>query len=237
MADDGFHEIQLNGKQLVFLFMATTVVAVVIFLSGVMVGRGVRSERGAFVASEATSTPAPAVPEAVAAPSTAFQAAAPAAAPGAAPPAPAPATDELSYYNKLQADAAPPESLNPPAEEPAAAAPAAGEKPGPGRQAAKTRTGAEAAAKAAPAPDATEGEPPGPGLKLQVAAFKDRAEADALAARLKAKGYPAYVASPAPGSAVQMFRVRVGKFKTRRERDDVGRRLEKEEQFKPLPVR
>ena len=44
--DDGFHEIQLNGKQLVFLFMAVTVVSVVIFLSGVLVGRGVRLDRG-----------------------------------------------------------------------------------------------------------------------------------------------------------------------------------------------
>ena len=35
--DDGFHEIQLNGKQLVFLFMAATVVSVVIFLCGVLV--------------------------------------------------------------------------------------------------------------------------------------------------------------------------------------------------------
>ena len=40
--DDGFHEIQLSGKQLVFLFMATTVVSVVIFLCGVIVGRRVR---------------------------------------------------------------------------------------------------------------------------------------------------------------------------------------------------
>ena len=45
--DDGFHEIQLNGKQLVFLFMAATVVSVVIFLCGVLVGRGVVAERGA----------------------------------------------------------------------------------------------------------------------------------------------------------------------------------------------
>ena len=42
MADDEFHEIQLSGKQLVFVFMATTVVSVVIFLCGVLVGRGVR---------------------------------------------------------------------------------------------------------------------------------------------------------------------------------------------------
>src|SRR4029077_13785900 len=41
--DDGFHEIQLSGKQLVFLFMATTIVAVVIFLCGVQVGRGVKA--------------------------------------------------------------------------------------------------------------------------------------------------------------------------------------------------
>ncbi len=45
--DDGFHEIQLNGKQLVFLFMAATVVSVVIFLCGVLVGRGVQAERSA----------------------------------------------------------------------------------------------------------------------------------------------------------------------------------------------
>src|SRR5207247_1679881 len=48
--DDAFHEIQLNGKQLVFLFMAATVVSVVIFLCGVLVGRGVRAERGGTIA-------------------------------------------------------------------------------------------------------------------------------------------------------------------------------------------
>ena len=48
MSDEGFHEIQLNGKQLVFLFMAATVVSVVIFLCGVMVGRGVRTGATTF---------------------------------------------------------------------------------------------------------------------------------------------------------------------------------------------
>ena len=42
MSDDGIHEISLNGKTLVFIFMATTVVLVVTFLLGVMVGRGAR---------------------------------------------------------------------------------------------------------------------------------------------------------------------------------------------------
>ena len=58
MADEGVHEIQLNGKQLVFMFMAVTVVAVVIFLCGVMVGRGVRTPRAAEVADTATEAPA-----------------------------------------------------------------------------------------------------------------------------------------------------------------------------------
>jgi cell division protein FtsN len=56
--DDGFHEIQLNGKQLVFLFMAATVVSVVIFLCGVLVGRGVR-ERTVAQSAALTEAPTP----------------------------------------------------------------------------------------------------------------------------------------------------------------------------------
>ncbi len=47
MPDEGLQEIQLRGKQLVFLAMSATVVAVVIFLCGVMVGRGVPTARQA----------------------------------------------------------------------------------------------------------------------------------------------------------------------------------------------
>ncbi len=63
LADDGFHEIQLSGKQLVFLFMAGATLAVMIFLCGVQVGRGVKSDRaidgGDAVASEARQRPNP----------------------------------------------------------------------------------------------------------------------------------------------------------------------------------
>src|SRR5688500_15172844 len=57
MSDEGLHEIQLNGKQLVFLFMTATVVAVVIFLCGVMVGRGVPAQRGMPVLAADGSDP------------------------------------------------------------------------------------------------------------------------------------------------------------------------------------
>jgi hypothetical protein len=44
--EDSFREIQLSGKALVFLFMAVTVIAVGIFLMGLLVGRGVLATRG-----------------------------------------------------------------------------------------------------------------------------------------------------------------------------------------------
>ena len=56
MNDESLREIQLNGKQLVFLFMASTVVAVVIFLCGVMVGRGVSAAQSAAVTNSTVET-------------------------------------------------------------------------------------------------------------------------------------------------------------------------------------
>lgn len=90
-SDEGFREIQLKGKQLVFLFMATTIVAVVIFLCGVMVGRGVRNTTTAT--ADTAAGPAPtgdltAAPDAPAA----TRAAAPAAT---TPPPPEPAEETV----------------------------------------------------------------------------------------------------------------------------------------------
>jgi hypothetical protein len=105
IADDGFHEIQLSGKQLVFLFMATTVVSVVIFLCGVLVGRGVRSERTAQAADAALTTPA-------SDPTPVQEQPAAQASPVAEPPSP-PADDELTYRQRLESERAPAEDLKP----------------------------------------------------------------------------------------------------------------------------
>ena len=228
--DDGFREIQLNGKQLVFLFMAATVVTVVIFLCGVYVGRGVRAERGESAADAAAlNVPRPdALPPAAAAP-------APAAPAGADPTAvaPPPAVDDLSYFNRLEKPEAPAEKRKSSPDNPAAAAPAAAKaaleeprtpSPAPKEQVAKV-------ADAAPRePAAVEG------YVLQVAALRERTEADAIAKRLLSKGYAAYVLSPSGGTP-SVFRVRVGTFKTRREAEAVAAKLEKEEQFKPWITR
>jgi hypothetical protein len=126
-ADDGFHEIQLSGKQLVFLFMATTVVSVVIFLCGVLVGRGVRTGND----QDQPADPAPVAAEQPATPDTA------AASPTDTPPQPVPEA-ELSYNQRLQ-QSGQKETLKPPAPapEPTAAKPLPEStvKPVPGDQA------------------------------------------------------------------------------------------------------
>jgi cell division septation protein DedD len=211
--DDGFHEIQLNGKQLVFLFMAATVISVVIFLLGVLVGRGARAELGTTVANSGLDAPSAELP---AAPPAATPTPAGSDPTAAAPP---PAVDDLSYFKRLEKQTPAPEQLKA-----ATGRPAQGvaEKP-----AAQTPR-----AEPAVAPPSDSSARP---WAVQVAALNVRAEADAVAKRLASKGYAAYVVAPADGATV--YRVRVGKFGTRDEAEPLKAKLENEEQFKPWITR
>lgn len=219
--DDAFREIQLSGKQLVFLFMAVVVIAVVIFLTGVQVGRGVRAERGGLPeGSQAVA----AVPGSEAPPP-------PASARSGSSASPVTAGEKLSYAERLGGAAPPADPLK------GSATPASGDTaPTPKSEAPPAEPARPAAAPAAAAPVAATTEPAGAGFTIQVAALRERDEADAVVKRLAGKGYPAYVLAPAKG-APAVYRVRVGKFKERREADTVAARLQKEEQFKPWVVR
>ena len=245
--DEGFHEIQLNGKQLVFLFMAATVVSVVIFLCGVLVGRGVRSQLGAPSDGTPVSNVAETTPTV---PPTPAPAPAAGSDPTAAAPPP-PAADDLSYFNRLEKSNAPVEKLKPasertaaavekpappPANTPAPAAPHVAPPPAP-KPAVQTPAPAPVPATAVtPVAAASPAEPGGSGFAVQIAALNVRSEADAIAKRLSSKGYTAYVLTP-PDGTPSVFRVRVGKFNTRREAESVAARLQKEEQFKPWVTR
>ena len=66
--------------------------------------------------------------------------------------------------------------------------------------------------------------------------MNDRREADTIAKRLAAKGYPSFVTTPSNG-VPKTFRVRIGKYPTRREAETIAARLEKEDQFKPWVTR
>ncbi len=229
MSDEGFHEIQLNGKQLVFLFMAATVVSVVIFLLGVMVGRGARGPQTTTVASDfgpstPAEEPAPARTE-PAAPAT--TPAAPAAAPAAAAPEPAEGGsgyfDDLTKNKPGQAEKVAPPQPQKRAETPPPAPPPA-PKPEPKPEPAAAPAGSSPAA-------VTSG-----GYAVQIAALRDRGEADAIVKRLAGKGYQAFVLNPVPGKP-PVYRVQVGRFADRGEAEKVAARLKTEEQFSPWVTR
>ena len=228
MPDQEVHEIQLNGKQLVFMFMAATVVSVVIFLCGVMVGRGVRQPQAdAIAANTDTSIDLTAPVDTTSAKS-------------AVTPEPAPENEKLTYAERLEA----PTTSNEPlkfAESKTAAAPPVVEKPAPAKAVTVPEPKQQPAPKAepprsAPKTDAVPAsssfaEPPGNGFALQVQAFPTRAAADALAGRLKGKGYNAFVTLN-PANVPLKYRVRVGKYGSKREAETVSARL-KQEDFKP----
>src|SRR5687767_2925620 len=104
MSDEGFHEIQLNGKQLVFLFMSATVVSVVIFLCGVMVGRGVRPAHAAVVAETAATLVDPTASVRTAATPTTVM----------TDRQPVSTQEELTYAERLERAVPPPETLKDP---------------------------------------------------------------------------------------------------------------------------
>jgi cell division protein FtsN len=255
-SEEGFHEIQLSGKQLVFLFMATTVVSIVIFLCGVLVGRGVR---GDIAGGERT-------PQASAAELTPDlgPSATPGKAGGAAdePPTPedqpVPSTGSLDYPRRLS-DAKPvadtlstptgkekataPPASTPPAEKPAkadtakadaAAAAKAAPAPPPAVPApapANAKAAAPSSAPSTPPPSAVA--PAGGKFTVQVAAYAARGDAADLAKKLTGRGYAAYVEPPSAGKGAKMYRVRVGSYADRAEADRMRQKLQSEGKYKP----
>ena len=224
-ADEGFHEIQLSGKQLVFLFIVTTTVIVVVFLCGVKVGRGVRAaegdepEQSAAAATAATVPPQPQpVPEA--------------GPPAAEPPAPAAETpEELSYHKRLQGNATPAEKLKSvedkkPGEPPKSTPPPAASAPA-------QKSPAAASARQAATPD--DAAVPSSGKSgtwvVQVIATRDREVASSVVKKLAAKGYPAFLVTPAAGAAQPFYKVHVGRYDDRAEAEHISTRIKKEEQF------
>lgn len=214
-ADDGFHEIQLSGKQLVFLFIVTTTVIVVVFLCGVKVGRGARAAQGEEpdpVGVAATTSPATAQP-----PSDS-------AAPPADPPAPADeAPPDLDYPDLLKSGSPAPDSkLKPQPERSPEVEPPPASRP-------------ERVPEPRPAPPAQSAAVPSGGRAgtwaVQVIATRDRNMATSIVKRLVAKDYPAFLVNPPAGSGPAYYKVHVGRFNDRGEAEQVSQRIKKEEQF------
>jgi cell division septation protein DedD len=219
-ADDAFHEIQLSGKQLVFLFMATTVISVIIFICGVLVGRSVPVEGLSAAEAPATTASAPAD--------------VPAPTEGATtPPATGKAAEGTSYSARLDAPSNPPEKLTPIAEPPPPPVAAEATRPAPEPAATPAREASTRQSVDTPKPPAAQ-----PGTwAVQVVSLRDRGAANQIVQRLQGRSYPAFLVAPAPGTPTQLYKVQVGKYKDRAEAERVQARLKKEEQFDPWIVR
>lgn len=192
MSDQGFSEIQLSGKQLVFLFMSAVVLLVVVFLLGVAVGRSVRDAAGGTPVSADAGLPETVVPDDAARADSAK-----------------PADPELSYHEMLVgAPAASPTSTPTPVPE-TAPPPVAESAPPPATAAAEDRTagwflqtgafstrevadGQAEKLKQLKVPAFVLVPEPGSPMKLfrvRVGPYTDRAEAAEVSSRLQRQGY------------------------------------------------
>ena len=218
MADQGYHEIQLSGKQLVFLFMCAVVLTVVVFLFGVSVGRG------ANVSSVQAATPPPATTDTV--------------VPADTPPPPTQTSPkELSYADVLaggdSSKAAPPApAAEPPPVATTEPAPAPKAEPAPAKtEPVPPAPQKQAPLQAAPAPAAKTPAKTAPALNgfyVQVGAFAGIEVASQQVTKLQAKGYPAYVFTEPEGTPGPRYKVRVGPYSARPQAEETRRNLVKE---------
>ena len=248
MASQASSEFTPSPKQIVFLFIAAAVVAVVVFLCGVLVGRGVplgqamtgRGLSGGVNDRLFVDDRRPAVIN----------------TPSREPSAAAAAGDELSYYRRLGSeapadvdarlqDAAPapvpdaPELMTdapPPADEdaPRPVPPLTDDTSvlaTPPTDAPTVADRAVSSARRQGAGTASDG------FTVQVTALRERAAAQRVADRLTAKGFPAFVVDPVPDAPVAVFRVRVGRYADRQTAERISQRLESEEGFQPWITR
>jgi cell division septation protein DedD len=218
MADDRTRGVHLTDKQLVFVVMAATVVAGVVFLFGVLVGRGVPAGRAAGEGAMMTPTqvvsdggddavsPAPPPVDAAGAAGTSGTA----QAGRAAPP--------LSYAERL-GKTPPVDRLTPAVANPPAAAPPENTPP-------------DIAEEVGSAPGAPAGSALDAPYTVQVTVVKKRSEADAIVKSLKTKGFEARIFVPDGGDKLGVLRVRVGEFKTKKEADAIAQRIARETRYK-----
>ena len=211
----------LNPKQLVFVFMAATVVSVVVFLCGVLVGRGVslspgsdvRSGDGAISSRHGDEAQALFLDSGSIEPSVASR-----------------PNDDLTYYERLRNDAVIDETL-PKTSIFSGDISASSEATGPSFTSENDEESRTIQV------DPISPEASGYAYTVQVAALRAVEAAERIAGRLIAKGYPAYVLEPTSNAPVAMYRVRVGQYSDHGDAEQVRWRLEREEKFKPWITR
>jgi len=210
MSESNFREIQLNTKQVVFLFMACVVALLGVFLLGVSVGHGVSSDGTTAAAGAADTASDPPVPTVL-------------------PPAttPKPYTYDQELKGKGDAKPAPATPPNPAADVPPEPTPAAkpAEAPAP-----------KPAPAAAPPVKPTAEQKPVSATAIwyvQTNSFSSKENADKELNQLKSKGHEAFVYT-APGGGAR-YKTRIGPME-RNAADALKNRLTREG-FNPTVIK
>ena len=210
-SDDRYVEIQLDGKQIIVVLAGILLLCAVSFHFGRRVGRADGGRAGTELAAlvDSAGSGQEALADEDAASDLTFFDTVGQRSPSAAPPEVA-SGDSAKQGSTTPADAT---SRKAPATSP----PAAVTKPAP-----------------APAPATTARVSAGAFL-VQVAAYSDRARAEALAGRLRQKGYAAQIDS-VPSNGQTLYKVRVGGFADRPAADAAKARLVSEEKLQAWVV-
>jgi DedD protein len=258
--DDYYYEIQLTNKQLVFYFMAGATGLVLSFLAGVMVGKGVDASAGDVQAARPPVEERVVAEEPIARPTTpppaedltyaqrlegdkpdetSLEKGKAGAAPGpstkaAKPSSPSPAPKATATPKPAAATPSPHPSATPEARVADASTPPPAPTGAPHPEAAAMKAAPKPSPKAAPATPAPKAA--GASFTIQVGAFKDKATADSVVARLKSKGFAAYLVAP-ESDGTALFNVRVGSYPARADAERVQTKLRDQEKFKPFIVK
>ena len=225
-----------TAKQIVFLFMAATVVAVVVFLCGGLVGRGVPLGGGGTTSSGSSGSASLDLPTATL------------SSPSSEPSAAAGESATLSYYRRLDGSPSEPETLGPGNVDPDTGNEnTAFDSPESSESASSTvvENGENDEVRVtvvdeAPPPAAPASSSPSvvtEGFSVQVMALGSLAAAQDVVTRLSDKGFPARVVLPPADAPIALFRMQVGPYADRSEAQRIRRRLEAEEQFEAFVTR
>ena len=257
MASDALSDGTPSAKQLVFLFMAATVVAVVVFLCGVLVGRGVPFRFVGDTTAFGFGSDGDLNDGLMAVDSD---------RPSATPTI---VGEDLSYYIRLENDTPTVETLSGGRESgpfrdeqvdqvainddslpvPAELFESSGDhdvtaEPRDVRQpVSETIPGLSMLSNSSQEPRPNKAESAGFSNRMtgeftvQVAAYREQSNAHQFTDRLIAMGFPAYVVGPRLDAPVAVYRVRVGSYQDRQEAEQIRLRLKLEEQFNPWITR
>ena len=249
MASDSSADSPFHAKQIVFLFMAATVVAVVVFLCGVLVGRGVPLGGSRALGADQAGLGIRAVDDLPPPPLS---------TPSSEPSAAAQNSDDLTYPRRLSSGMRGSERVGDVIPEPAAptdevesvadASPSPTDDVDEASPAVGGAVSDDVEFESPAAPEPVSEEPvsddvafenraiPEGAYVAQVIALKAPAPAKRIAGALVDQGFQAFVLEPFPDDPVPYYRVRVGPFADKAEAERILERLRTEEGLDPYIV-